>query len=48
MLNSRPAVAAAVLLTAALLAPVASAEAPWERTDWIVRGGVADHHARRR
>lgn len=41
MLNSRPAVAAAVLLTAALLAPVAAAEAPWERTDWIVRGGVS-------
>ena len=41
MLNTRPAAAAAVLLGAALLAPVASAEAPWERTDWIVRGGVS-------
>lgn len=37
----RPAVAATVLLGAALLAPAASAEAPWERTDWIVRGGVS-------
>ena len=41
MLNLRPAVSAAVLLAAALLAPVVSAEAPWERTDWIVRGGVS-------
>jgi outer membrane protein OmpA-like peptidoglycan-associated protein len=32
---------ATFLLGAALLAPVASAEAPWERTDWIVRGGVS-------
>lgn len=41
MLNFRPAVSAAVLLAAALLAPVVSAEASWERTDWIVRGGVS-------
>jgi outer membrane protein len=41
MLNTRPAVVATFLLGAALLAPVASAEAPWERTDWIVRGGVS-------
>ncbi len=41
MLNLRPAASAAVLLAAALLAPVVSAEAPWERTDWIVRGGVS-------
>jgi OOP family OmpA-OmpF porin len=41
MLNLRPAVSAAVVLAAALLAPVVSAEAPWERTDWIVRGGVS-------
>ena len=41
MSNFRPAVAAAVLLAAALLAPVVSAEASWERTDWIVRGGVS-------
>ena len=41
MSNFRPAVSAAVLLAAALLAPVVSAEASWERTDWIVRGGVS-------
>lgn len=41
MLNFRPSVSAAVLLAAALLAPVVSAEASWERTDWIVRGGVS-------
>ncbi len=33
MLNFRPAASAAVLLAAALLAPVVSAEASWERTD---------------
>ena len=41
MSNFRPAVSAAVLLAAALLAPFVSAEASWERTDWIVRGGVS-------
>ena len=41
MSNFRPAVSAAVLLAAALLAPGVSAEASWERTDWIVRGGVS-------
>ena len=41
MSNFRPAVSAAVLLAAALLAPVVSAVASWERNDWIVRGGVS-------
>ena len=40
MSMNRPAVAAALVLGAALLAP-AVAEEKWERTDWIVRGGIS-------
>ena len=38
---TRPVIAATVLLGAAFIVPTAAAEAPWERTDWIIRGGIS-------